>query len=279
MRHITVEEMVSSNYNSTAVICKEQEKNGKLVIETTLKCSTKIPKLIEGVEVCSFDIRHNGILNVEEMLELSKNNPKLYTEKFILSNFGNDYILEAKKSKSPILSGGFKLFYNNCISFSNRFFQVYFPDKAINHFSELVDKLEAKRTEDTLKYSTEMINKGIVKNLKINLFEQHEYEQTNCCYFDTNEIWQYQPQNVLYYQICLDENGTFNKCDLENIKKILELFASKQSGVDQTKTELFDGKQKDINAIIHTNGDGNIMIDGCDKYPEIIDYANSLIKR
>lgn len=274
MKKISTEGIINSKLNNTILVCKEKEIKGIKGVEVSIKVNKK-RELDNDIEICSFEIDTRNInnLDINEMIKLSKTNPKLYCEKLILSQFGNSPILEENRGTSYIMPNRFQRFYENCISFENKSYQVYFPDLSIKYFSNLINKLSLKRKKDSLKYAKDMINRGKVRNLKLSLFEGFNFKHSNYCYYDKNDEGRHlNPSHALYYSICLDEDGNFNKQDLENMKEILELFAESYDGLRHARWDSDD-------LVAYGKSGGSLLIEGHKKEPYFLDQVCKLTKK
>lgn len=271
MKNIKVGESLNQKLSNIIIVCKEKEKDGKRGTQVTVKMQQHSkPLYVE--EIVAFKERNIINLDINEMLELSQTNPKLYCEKLILAQFGDSPILEEKKGTNCILPTRFQRFYENAVSFENHDFSVYFTDLSIKYFDDFIKKLSFKRKEDSLNYALEMINKGKVRNLKINLFDGFDFKKYNYCYYDTNEDrFNLDPKNVLYYTICNDEDGNLDKQDLENIKKILDEFSKYHSGLNRASWNCDE-------IVAYGKKGGSLLIESHKKDPELLEQVCKLVK-
>lgn len=279
MKNISAQDLMSKPFDNTIVVCKEEIKQGKSGINITLKATPSDSEIIEGIQLCSFKQRRTSPLDQEEMLKLAKTNPKLFCEKIILSQFGDSYITSEEKGTNYLLPNRIKRFYDKCVSFGNESYQIYFTDLSILYFSDLIEKLKLKRTDDTLKYCSNLIGSGKAENINFTLLDGFDFRKSNSCSFLGNEE-RYafsKPKNTLHYHIDLDEKGDLNKQDLENMMKIIELFSEKNNGFRHIEYDR-------TNLVACTNNQGifldsNLSIEGYDKHPELLKHILSLKRK
>ena len=170
MKNVDSMEMSSSIHKSTIIVCKEETKKGKTGVGITVKANYNHSKS-DDIEICSFEDRRKPLSYEElsELLELAKTNPSKYVEKLILAQFGDTPVLGESVGTSYLLPNRFQRFYENCVSFYNEDYNVYFTDLAIERFASFIKELREKRKQDSLKYAEQMIVSGKASHLNLHI--------------------------------------------------------------------------------------------------------------
>ena len=261
MKNTSIDDMILKQHSYTILGCKEEITGIRVIAKTG------------SYEQTDSRINDTKNTNYDEMIELSKINPKLFFEKLILSEFNDDYITSMSSGIEFVLPSKFQFPYKKCISFVSSKYQVYFTDLAIKYFSDLITKLELRRINDSLKYGSDMINAGKVNNLKISLSDGFSFERTSNFSFTSNKNKIY--PNLLDYKIDKDINGSYNPNDLDNIEKLIDQFVTKNNGV-----EIISFTDNNLMALTSLSfyGSEGIIIENYRKNPKLLNKIYSLYK-
>lgn len=279
MKNTDIHEMIIKKQKELIVDVKEKIINDKKEVRLNLKARWISPPITNYISIQPFtlDIEHSlTSLETKEMIALAKNNPKDFISELINLNFKNELINSEKTGTNIILPSRFQRFYDKCVCFESENYTVYFVDDAIKYFSDKINGLKLRRIEDSYTYAVKTIDSGIVKNLKLNIFDGFDFRKHNYCWYDANDDYyrmQTEPSNVLYYRTTL-ENEKTNVKDIENMVNIIDKYVlchGPIKSISTCGTELFARR--------NAYSQDYIKINGTDKAPELVKKINLLYER
>lgn len=279
MKNTNIDKMITMKQKELIVVVKEKIINDKKEVRLDLKARWISPPITDYISIQPFTLdTHHNLTSLEknEMIALAKNDCKEFISELINLNFKNDLINSEQIGANIILPARFQRFYDKCVCFASENYTIYFVDDAIEYFSNKIAELKLRRIEDSYTYAAKTIDSGIVKNLKLNVFDGFNFRKHNYCWYDANDDYyrmQTEPSNVLYYQTTL-ENGKTNTKDIENMVNIIDKYVLCNGPIKYISafsTELFAKR--------NVYSQDYIKINGIDEAPELVKKINSLYKR
>lgn len=278
MEKVSPEQMITKKQNRLIIVGKEQIVDGRKEIKCDLKARWISPSSENVISIQPFTLDTEHKLSGSEignLIELSKNNPKEYISELVNLNFKNDLINMEATGTSHLLPSRFERFYKSCVYFAGDKYQVYFVDDAIKYLGDKISQLKLRRIEDSRTYAIKAIETGKVQNLKFRFFDGFSWnKETYCVYDENNENYcmATEPQHVLYYKICLDDEKKANPVDTKNMIDILDKFVLVHGPI-----KYISYTTKELIASSCDYIDSTIKIDGLDNAPEeLVDKVLSL---
>ncbi len=206
----------------------------------------------------------------QKLLELSHDHPTECVEMLVETRLQGEKLLDFSRGGKTLLPAKFRRFYENCVAFHTNDFDLYFADCAITRFQDTIFRLDRRTIGDSLAYATEMVQSGQVQNMSLALLSGFSYWEGRYCELSLGDKnLSLLPGNTFYYHVYLNEDGTINPMDVENILKMIDLFATQLGPYEEIRWN-----QKECVAYNR----GSLKLDGIDKAPEVLQKVFSYVK-
>ncbi len=262
MEKETIKKALALTPLSAMVTCRPEDEKGRPKVELSIKYQYPKKKLPSGIS----EERRKGL----EMLFYK--NPKKALEAIIQYRFLDREITGAYDgSASIILPTKYHQFYTRCTSFETSGYQIYFNDFAIPVFKNTILKLNERSKQDSFQFLKRKIEAGESQHLRLSVTERYQNTTSRMCMqLENKGKFSLDPENALYYYVNFKEDGTLDSDDLENILKLIEIFARTYGEFGMINTSGTDCVGYNV---------GSLKATGIDKVPEIYQKVYSLRKR
>lgn len=257
-----VEWFVSNCLQSTIVTCKKAQKKGKTGYSITIKA---VAKEKEELVLSSSE--------KERLIQLAKNDCCQYIEELITLNINGSKLIESYSGSNYLLPNRFSRFYESCVRFeTEEGYSIYFCDKAIEKFRDVILKLDKQTRNDCFKFVQEKIESKEAKNLSLAILDGYSFKRgLSASYYRGDSIMpSLDPPYSVYYHTDMSKEGKVLKKDLENITGLIDIFAKNYGNFDFIK-------YTDKELVAYNLGSMRII--GLDKSDELFSKVLSLRKK
>lgn len=248
MINLKLESALDRKPISTFIVCKD--KKYKTGTRGLIECKYSFP-----IESAEYDISEEEKKNI---LNLLKTNPKEAIKLMIEAQLKGEQILSYTKGSSYLLPNRFQRFYNEAISFETEQSEIYFADKSIIRFSDLIEKLKKRNEEDMVKFAICKIESQKARHLAISVGGSTYHYSKHVFLDDDRDRLSIGPKDALYYS----NNMELSESDLLSIDKLITVFTQTYG--------LFEYIKWNKEECVAYNRN-SLRISGIDKNPELLE--------
>lgn len=210
----TLDMTLNQKLKTLIIVCKDVQKKTKVGTQIILK-------------MC-FDKNGENTLSKEtqnDLLSTYQKSASAYTEQLLMAHLDQKKITSYKRGTSYLLPNRFKRFYDKCVCFSAEGLNIYFTDLAISKFQKTIMALSERSKKDSLAFIKGKLESHEAYNLGINISNGLSFCRVRQASFIGSDDCYLGPKNTVYYEVNLNEDGTIDSGDVNNILELIELYA------------------------------------------------------